>query len=217
MRVYSARLAEVCGSSFPISFSFNFFCIGESIIYLFDRLVTHLLSNLQRRVAMSIAAISSNFLLNSLSPKQTSLQQFRQEFQQLGQDLQAGNLTAAKADYAQLQKTQGDTSASQSSSSVSQIFGQLGHDLQSGNLSGAQDDFTEIMKAIQNGKARVHHHHHHGGSGETNAVQNDINQLGQALQAGNLSAAQQAYTSIQSDLQQIGVGAVTSGTVSATA
>ena len=168
---------------------------------------------------MSIAGISSNFLLNSLSPKQDSLQRFRQEFQQLGQDLQAGNLTAAQSDYAQLQKIeqQKNSSTSQTSSSVSQMFSRLGQDLQSGNLSGAQDDFTEIMKAIQNGSQVHHHHHHGGGSGQTNAVQNDLNQLGQALQAGNLSAAQQAYTSIQSDLQQIGVGVITSGTVSATA
>jgi hypothetical protein len=168
---------------------------------------------------MSIAGISSNFLLNSLSPKQDSLQRFRQEFQQLGQDLQAGNLTAAQSDYAQLQKIeqQKNSSTSQTSSSVSQVFSRLGQDLQSGNLSGAQDDFTEIMKAIQNGSQVHHHHHHGGGSGQTNAVQNDLNQLGQALQAGNRSAAQQAYTSIQSDLQQIGVGVATSGTVSATA
>lgn len=170
---------------------------------------------------MSIAGIASNFLLNSLSPKQDSIQQFRQEFQQLGQDLQAGNLTAAQSDYAQLQKVEQkkNSSTSQTSSAVSQIFGQLGQDLQSGNVSAAQNDFTDIMKEIQNGGSQVHHHHHHrsGGSGQTNAVQNDLNQLGQALQAGNLSAAQQAYTSIQSDLQQIGVGALTSATVSATA
>jgi hypothetical protein len=173
---------------------------------------------------MSIAGIASNFLLNSLSPKQDTIQQFRQEFQQLGQDLQAGNLTGAQSDYAQLQKleeqkTQAASPTSTSSSSVSQVLSQLGKDLQSGNLSASQDDFTDIIKALQNqSSSQVHHHHHHGGgSSQTGAVQTDLNQLGQALQAGNLSAAQQAYTSIQSDLQQIGVGAVTSGTVSATA
>ena len=55
---------------------------------------------------MSIAGIASNFLLNSLSPKQDSIQKFRQEFQHLGQDLQAGDLTAAQSDYAALQKIQ---------------------------------------------------------------------------------------------------------------
>src|SRR5215475_1830345 len=174
---------------------------------------------------MSIAGISSNLLLNSLSPKQASLQQFKDEFQQLGQDLQAGNLKAAQDDYAQLQKIQqqrySSTSQSSTTSSVSQLFAQLGKDLASNNVSSAQDDFNDIMKAIQsNSGSRAHHHHHHGSSGsssQTAAVQTDLNTLGQALQAGNLSAAQAAYTSVQSDLQSIGVGTVTSGAVSATA
>jgi len=172
---------------------------------------------------MSIAGISSNFLLNSLSPKQTSLQQFKDEFQQLGQNLQAGNLKAAQNDYAQLQQIEQQKNSSQSSStsSVSQLFDQLGKDLASNNVSSAQDDFNDIMKAVQSGGSQVHHHHnHHGGGGfssQTSAVQTDLNSLGQALQSGNLSAARAAYTSVQSDLQAIGVGAVTSGTVSATA
>jgi hypothetical protein len=175
---------------------------------------------------MSIAGISSNLLLNSLSPKQASLQQFRDEFQQLGQDLQAGNLTAAQADYAQLQQIeqQKNSSASQSNitNSVSQLFDQLGKDLASGNVSSAQDDFNDIMKAVQSSGRSVHHHHHHhhGGGGaslQTSSVQTDLNTLGQALQSGNLAAAQQAYTSVQTDLQQLGMGAVTSGAVSATA
>ena len=174
---------------------------------------------------MSIAGISSTFLLNSLSPRQTSLQQFKDEFQQLGQDLQASNLTAAQADYAQLQQIEqqknSSTSQSNTTNSVSQLFAQLGKDLSSNNVSSAQDDFNDIMKAIQSrGGSQVHHHHHHRGAGsssQTSAVQTDLNTLGQALQAGNLSAAQSAYTSVQTDLQSIGVGAVTSGTVSATA
>ena len=175
---------------------------------------------------MFIAGIASNLLLNSLSPKQASLQQFRDEFQQLGQDLQAGNLPAAQADYAQLQQIeqQKNSSASQSNitNSVSQLFDQLGKDLASGNVSSAQDDFNDIMKAVQSSGPSVHHHHHHhhGGGGaslQTSSVQTDLNTLGQALQSGNLAAAQQAYASVQTDLQQLGVRAVTSGAVSATA
>ena|SRR5882724_11671870 len=170
---------------------------------------------------MSIAGIASNFLLNSLSPKQTSLQQFKQEFQQMGQDLQAGNLKAAQDDYAQLQQIEQkkNSSTSQTStSSVSQLFDQLGKDLASGNTSSAQDDFNDIVKAVQSNGPSVHHHHHHGGGGssaQASAVQTDLNSLGQALQSGNLSAAQAAYTSVQTDLQSIGV--VSSGAVSATA
>ena len=174
---------------------------------------------------MSIAGISSNLLPNGLSPKQISFQQFRDEFQQLGQDLQAGNLKAAQDDYAQLEKIQEQTNSSSSqsnpTSSVSQLFDQLGKDLASNSVSSAQNDFNEIMRAIQSrGGSQVHHHHHHHGgasSSQTAGVQTDLNTLGEALQAGNLSRAQAAYTSVQTDLQAIGVGVVTSGTVSATA
>ena len=172
---------------------------------------------------MSIAGISSNFLLNSLSPRQTSLQQFKDEFQQLGQDLQAGNLKAAQDDYAQLQKIQeqknSSSSLSSASVSVSQLFAQLGKDLASNNVSSAQDDFNDIMKAIQSNGSRAHHHHHHGGasSTQTSAVQTDLNSLGAALTSGNISAAQAAYASVQTDLQSIGAGVVSSGNVSATA
>lgn len=158
---------------------------------------------------MSIAGISSNLLLNSLSPKQASLQQFRGEFQPLGQDLQAGNLTAAQADYAQLQQIEqqknSSTSQSNTTNSVSQPFNQLGKDLASGNVSSARDDFNDIMKAVQSSDSSVHHHHHGGGGScsQTSSVQNDLNTLGQALQSGNLAAAQQAYTSVQTDLQHL--------------
>ncbi len=166
---------------------------------------------------MSIAGISSTVFINNLNPQQNRLQQFQQEFQQLGQDLQAGSLSAAQADFAQLQKL-GQSNTSLPSQLVipeAQAFGQLGKDLQSGDLAAAQKDFTDIVNQIQNGGSRVHKHHHHPSPVQT--IQNDVNQLGQALQSGNLSAAQQAYTTIQSDLQQFGVGAAPGGTVSATA
>jgi hypothetical protein len=48
-----------------------------------------------------------------------------------------------------------------------------------------------------------HHHHHHGGGGsQANAIDQMFQQLGQDLQSGQLSAAQQAYTSLQQELQQ---------------
>jgi hypothetical protein len=49
------------------------------------------------------------------------------------------------------------------------------------------------------------HHHHSHGQDSSGAQQNPIAQLfsklGQALQSGNLTAAQQAYTTLQQDFQ----------------
>ena len=53
---------------------------------------------------MSIAGILSSSLFNSNSQAVTSSRQsFQKEFQQLGEALQSGNLSAAQADFATLQ------------------------------------------------------------------------------------------------------------------
>jgi len=53
---------------------------------------------------MSVTGILSSNLLNySTQSVQDRMQQFRKHFQQLGQDLQTGNLSGAKADFAALQ------------------------------------------------------------------------------------------------------------------
>jgi outer membrane protein assembly factor BamD (BamD/ComL family) len=209
---------------------------------------------------MSIAGILSSNLFSSGAAQgyqQTQgtegpgqkFQQLKSEFQQLGQDLQSGNLTKAQADYATLSQnfpgasqtgaTAANTSASTTSVSasttgngtVAQQFAQLGQDLQSGNLQAAQQDFTNIQQTAQQGGAQNgvqhadghhhHGHHHHGGgtqsassSSSSNQQSNPIAQafstLGQDLQAGNLSGAQSAFATLQNDLQQIG-GFISSG------
>jgi hypothetical protein len=187
---------------------------------------------------MSIIGILSSNLFaageahNTQSSQNNSskFQQIRTEFQKLGQDLQSGNLAAAKSDFATL--SQNLTGASQSSaagtnsatgnSTVTQAFTQLGQDLQSGNLQGAQQDFTNLQHDLQqNSSPQVeghhHHHHHHTESSEsspssqqTNPIAQAFSTLAQDLQAGNLSGAQSAFATLQNDLQQIG-GFLTGG------
>jgi hypothetical protein len=160
---------------------------------------------------MSIAGILSSSLFNYTTQNvQNKAQQFKQEFQQLGQDLQSGNLSAAQADFATLEQSGplGATSSSSApgSSAIGQEFSQLGQDLQSGNLSAAQQDYTNIQQNFQNQAAQGSHRHHHGGGGGgggANAINQILEQLGQDLQSGNVSAAQQAYTSLQQDFQQL--------------
>jgi hypothetical protein len=153
----------------------------------------------------------------------STFQQIKAEFQQLGQDLQTGNLTQAQQDYTTLsQNLPGATQAS--TNPLLQAFAQLGQDLQSGNLQAAQQDYTTVQQDAQQSASQVagHHgrHHHHAESPEsssssssqqTNPIVQAFGALAQDLQAGNLSGAQSAFAALQNDLQQIG-GFLTVGT-----
>lgn len=167
---------------------------------------------------MSVSGISSS-LPNY--DTQSTQNQMQQEFQQLGKDLQSGNLSAAQADYATLQQLgpqSNSNSAAQSNSPIAQAFDQLSKDLQSGNLSAAQQDYGQLQQALQSQASQTqgHHHHHHGGGGGNNAISQLFDQLGQALQSGNLSTAQQAFNTLQQDLQQGGQSGTGSSPASAT-
>lgn len=157
---------------------------------------------------MSVSGISSSSLYDTQSV-QNNAQQFQQDFQQLGQDLGSGNLSAAQSDFATLQnlQTQNSTATSQSSSPISQAFSQLAKDLQSGNLSGAQQDFSTIQQDFKNQATQAQtgasqgHHHHHGSGGGSSEISQLFDQLGTALQSGDLGTAQQAYSSLTQQLQ----------------
>jgi hypothetical protein len=122
----------------------------------------------------------------SQSLQQNNNLQFQQSFEQLGQDLQAGNLSGAEQDLATLQQINpqsASTTSTQSNNPITQTFNQLAIDLQSGNLSGAQQAYSNIQQDSteqnsetqdQTGQTEGHHHHHHGGGG---GGANEINQL----------------------------------------
>lgn len=160
---------------------------------------------------MSVSGISSNMFVFNNPSVQNSSQPIQKGFQQLGEDLESGNLSAAQSDFTALQQLMPQSnSASSSSNPLAQAFNQLGQDLQSGNVSAAQQDFATIQQDIQNQATQTqshgHHHHHRGGGDEQNSMNQLFQQLGQDLQSGNLSAAQQSYTTLAQDLQSFGVG-----------
>jgi outer membrane protein assembly factor BamD (BamD/ComL family) len=158
---------------------------------------------------MSVSGISSSSLLELLesgTTGQSQKQQLQREIQQLGKDLSAGNLPAAQADFATLQKDapQASAAAAQSNNPIAQAFQKLAQDLQSGNLSAAQQDFSTVQQDVQAQASGGHHHHGHGQSSsasDQNPLAQLFAELGQALQSGNLSAAQQAYSTLQQDFQ----------------
>lgn len=183
---------------------------------------------------MSVLGIMSSSLLNlGVQSMQSRMQSSRKEFQQLGQDLQSGNLAAAQTDFATLQQMQPQSSSStsasnsstQSTSPISQDFSQLATDLKAGNTTAAQQDYAKIQQDFQSQATQTqgHHHHHHHGGGSDSSTSSSSNseigqlfsQLGSALQSGSLSTAQQAYASLQQDIQQYAQSA--SGGVSVSA
>jgi hypothetical protein len=153
---------------------------------------------------MGIAASSIFSFLNSASAQAKS-QNFQKEFQQLGQDLSSGNLPAAQADFQALQPPATASSGAQNTAnSLTTAMRQLASDLQSGNLQGAQQDYATVKQDLQQagGGMGHHHHHHHAGTAQDSAqspMDQLFSQLGQALQSGNVAAAQGAYSSLQQD------------------
>jgi len=159
---------------------------------------------------MSVSGISSsNSLSGSLQSWQAKAQKIQSEFQQLGQDLQAGNLSQAQADFSTL--SQNDSGPLRSNSALAQAFNSLGTALHSGNLSAAQQAYSTLQQDVQQAGQGHHHHHHHAGRGSqiTNSSMGSMlsqlfSTLGSALQGGNLSAAQTAYSRLTQDLQRLG-------------
>ncbi len=129
---------------------------------------------------MSVSGISSG---NSYQYSFQNINaQRNQDFTQLGQALQSGNLASAQSDFAALQQlsnNSGQTSGSQTSGTqtsstqtdgtatnpISTDFGSLAQALQSGNITTAQTDFTKLEQDLQTSGSEqtsgVHHHHHH--------------------------------------------------------
>jgi hypothetical protein len=128
----------------------------------------------------------------------------------LGQDLHLGNLSAAQTDFATLQQLgpQADSTSSAQSNPIAQDFNQLSPDLEGGNVSAVLQDYTKIQQDFrkQASQADGHHHHHNGGESGGNAISQAFDQLGQGLQSGNQSAAQQARGALQQDFQQFAQG-----------
>lgn len=139
------------------------------------------------------------------SPYQTQMAtaraQRQAEFQQLGQDLQSGNVAAAQQDFTNLTKsispsTSSTTAgASSTQSSMAQEFQKLGQDLESGNVSAAQTDYTQIQQSMQQAHTAHGHHHHHGSGGtsessdtQTSSASNILNLL-----TNTATAAASAY------------------------
>jgi len=164
---------------------------------------------------MTVASIFSTLLNGSAqavqgqsqNQNQTQAQGFQQEFQKLGQDLQTGNLSAAQTDFATLQQSgmlpSSTTAAAVTGNSIAQEFNQLSQDLKAGKLSSAQQDYSALKQDFQSHSIQNRgRHHYQSNSTGTDPFSQSMGALGQALQSGNLTSAQQAYSTLQQEFQQ---------------
>jgi hypothetical protein len=143
---------------------------------------------------MSVSGISSSSFFNAQSANLQNQQQWQQEFQKLGQELQTGSLsspqataqTTAQTELAALQQSSptNSTASTQSSDSSAPTLAPQGTPKHSIHL-------------------RTPHHLRVDAGDESDTSTQDSNPLGQTLQSGSSSAAQQAYSAWQQDLQQV--------------
>ena len=131
----------------------------------------------------AIGMISGN--ISHLANAQSNWQKVQNEFKQLGQDLQTGNLTQAQADFVTL---------SQSLTSNQQTGSTTG--------TGSPSVPPNIVRPTAVSSPAGSHHRVH--------FRQALNQLGQALQAGNLTAAQQAFAAMSELWQSFGSSIVSS-------
>lgn len=135
---------------------------------------------------MSISSITSGTMMPQ--DFQNIRQQQRQDFSQLAQALQDGDLTGAQKAYSDLQSllpsnnqsgTNTNTNSGSPQNPIQSDFAALGKALSSGDLSQAQSEFsqlqTDLKNAYQNqsgipglGVHRGGHHHHHEAPSDTN-------------------------------------------------
>ena len=155
---------------------------------------------------MSLAALTHT-TFSPLANVQSKIKAVNSEFQQLGSDLTTGDLTKAQTDFVAL--SQSFVAGQQASNlSAAQAFTTLGQSLQSGDLSSAQQSFAKTWPGAFGPNVLSNLPLPQGSSqamvnGMNNAIMSDLVQLGRTLQAGNLSAAQQAFTTLQQDWQQV--------------
>ena len=79
----------------------------------------------------------------------------------------------------------------------------MGQDLQSGNLTQAQSDFATLSQNLSGAGPSAAANTNTAAATSNSPLLQAFTQLGQDLQSGNLQGAQQDFTNLQQDLQQI--------------
>ncbi|HVO68257.1 MAG TPA: hypothetical protein VMT12_17405 [Syntrophales bacterium] len=127
---------------------------------------------------MLVSGINSNININQANNQQTKFQQIRDNFQQLEQALQSGNLSGAQQTFAVLQQLMPDLfldnniQNGQTSSGHGLFrtdFNAIGQALKSGNLSDAKAAFTKLQQDVSLIN-KGHHNRYPNVAGSQNSI-----------------------------------------------
>jgi len=139
---------------------------------------------------MSIDPISSTNP-NQTNEMQSNVQQIGKYLEQLGQDLQSGDLSGAQSVFSSLQQLLSGSSANQaqitqqtSQSIFNTDINALGQALKSGDLSKAQDALAKLQQDMQ-ATQKGHHRHHHR---KADNLQNPVSSLNDISESSNTSS-----------------------------
>ena len=154
-------------------------------------------------------AMSGLGALQSLAPSSVTSrgQKFQQSFQQLGQDLQSGNLAQAQNDLSSAR------SSLPANPLYSQGFNQIAQDLKLNNLTAAQADYATLKQNLVAS---------HAGLAQTlkTTLSNNpgvqAQQLNQAWSEPHQSAAHRAYTALRGEMAAFSPFASTTDPTSST-
>ncbi|AXE32304.1 hypothetical protein DK842_21740 [Chromobacterium phragmitis] len=149
-------------------------------------------------------SVSSTDTSNGYWQQRQSLhQQRRHDFSQLTQSVQQGDLAGAQQALAALQQLSGNPNAGSGSDFSAMLTNAISATSSASGASATNaDNPFASLNAAQNASS---------GSSGGNTIASLLNALGQDLQAGNLSQAQQAFQQLQQGLQQADAAQPSSG------
>jgi hypothetical protein len=136
-------------------------------------------------MTVSSISLASSMYQNQQTYGQSNSQQIRQEFKDLGGALQSSDQSGANTAYAVLQQLLSNVLA--------------GNQTSSGSTSGdttTTDASVDPLTSAQTGTGQS--------SDAQSTFSTDFAALGQALQSGDISQAQNAFQTLQQDMQSVG-------------
>ena len=163
---------------------------------------------------MSVSGISSNSALSqNLYTMQQKAQKVQCEFQRLGQDLRAGDLTQAQSDFSTMNRN--ISTPVKTDSPLSQAFGTLGTALQSGNLATARKAYSALQQAGQQPNVSDPRHTMGGSpasgiSSSQNPLVGHFGNVTSGSTGGSASAAQTSYSILACKFPLAGLGSASS-------
>jgi hypothetical protein len=162
---------------------------------------------------MSVSAVSAS--TNVYQDRMSQLQSVRQDFSSLTTSLASGDLTGAQTAFRTLVQDMGNTGAQKSrqTGTTSQLptdLTTLGTALNSKDLTAAQKAFATLLDDLKAGGLHRHHHRHKGSAqNTTDTLNTDLTTLGNALNSGDLTAAQSAFATLMQDIGSSGTQSTT--------